>query len=346
MDDPSRARATASTSSRAFVADAREADALLSTRDVERGDASDRGQHHSPRRRWSGVARAVDALTHPIVTAVLVTLGVCGMIYRQEALAKQGDDGAFVRVAHEIWLGSEVPGVKRMIFERNRKVLEEGGWEMKLWTEGDITERNFPWTLATLERGRAFHQLTGSNVYSMLVDLMKYEVLYRHGGLYLDTNVELFKDVTPLFRRTVRENKEVFMVADPGDSRFYSAGIFGAPTPGAQVFEKMLNSTEYLRGIDFGKRCIANAITGPVWLSHVIRANVLNETILRFDRDVAYPLGCGENEFDTCVKEVTREDAKNDSRVKWMTENDVLSGQELGGTKCRSPSTSRRRGDA
>ena len=112
--------------------------------------------------------------------------------------------------------------------------------------------------------------------------------------LYLDTNVELFKDITPLFRRTVREKKEVFMVADPGDSRFYSAGIFGAPTPGAQVFEKMLNSTNYLRGIDFGKRCIANAITGPVWLSHVIRANTLDETILRFDRDVAYPLGSRE----------------------------------------------------
>ena len=70
-------------------------------------------QHHrraSGRRRRRGVARAVDALTHPIVTAVLVTLGVCGMIYRQEALARQGDDAAFVRVAHEIWLGSEVPG--------------------------------------------------------------------------------------------------------------------------------------------------------------------------------------------------------------------------------------------
>ena len=33
------------------------------------------------------------------------------------------------------------------------------------------------------------------------------------------------------------------------------------------------------------------------------------------------------------VKEVTREDAKNDSRVQWMMENDVLSGKELGGTK-------------
>ena len=30
---------------------------------------------------------------------------------------------------------------------------------------------------------------------------------------------------------------------------------------------------------------------------------------------------------------MTREDAKNDSRVQWMMENDVLSGKELGGTK-------------
>ena len=161
--------ASSSSSSTSFV-DAREDDALL---DVERANA---GQHHRPapgRRGRRGVARAVDALTHPIVTAVLVTLGVCGMIYRQEALARQGDDAAFVRVAHET-VGKRGAGVKRMIFERNKKVLEERGWEMKLWTEGDITERNFPWTLATLERGRAYHQLTDRTWYSMLVDLIKY----------------------------------------------------------------------------------------------------------------------------------------------------------------------------
>ena len=302
--------------------------------DVERGDATTR--QHPERRR--GLLRATTTwATHPIVVATMLTLGVCGMVAREEMLAKQSDAGAFVRVAHEIWLGSEVPGVKRMIFERNRRVLEAAGWEMRLWTEGDINERNFPITLATLERGRAFHQLTGSNVYSMLVDLMKYEVLFRHGGLYLDTNVELFKDITPLFHKTLRANKEVFMVADPGDSRFFSAGIFGALTPGASVFRSLFNDTSsdgYLQNIDFGKRCIANAITGPVWLSHIIRANDLRDTILRLDRDVAYPLGCGENEFDTCVKQVTHEDAKNDPGMRWMMNNGkAVDGSDLDGTK-------------
>ena len=101
--------AFSSSSSTSFV-DAREDDALL---DVERANGARAGQHHrrAPgRRRRRGVARAVDALTHPIVTAVLVTLGVCGMIYRQEALARQGDDAAFVRVGARDLVGERGAG--------------------------------------------------------------------------------------------------------------------------------------------------------------------------------------------------------------------------------------------
>ena len=218
-----------------------------------------------------------------------------------------------------------------MIYERNRKVLEQAGWSVRLWTGADVNERNFPMTLATIERGRAYHQLTGENVYSMLVDLMKYEILYHNGGLYLDTNVELFKDVTPLFDAAMAAHKEVFMVKDPGDSRFYSAGVLGATTPGAAVFEKVLNTTGYLTGIDFGQRCIANAVTGPVWLSHVILDQQLQDSILSLERDVAYPLGCGENQYDTCVREVKVEDAENNPDVRWMMDNSVVDGSDITG---------------
>lgn len=268
-------------------------------------------------------------MTHPIAVALSVVLCVCGLIYVEEARASAGDDGSFARVAHEIWLGSEMPGVKRLIFERNRKVLEASGWTTKLWTEGDINAKNFPLTHATLQRGRAFREITGEPVYSMLVDLMKYEVLLRYGGLYVDTNVEVFRDVTPLFQRALRERKEVFMVSDPGDSRFFSAGMFGAPAPGARVFETLLNSTDWLEKVDFGKRCVANAITGPVWLSHIVRANRLEDTILRLDRDVAYPLGCGENDFDTCVKRVSVE--QNNTELKSALERTAVGWQSLNG---------------
>ena len=98
---------------------------------------------------------------------------------------------------------------------------------MKLWTEGDITERNFPWTLATLERGRriinhGFERGTG------LVDLMKY--------VCIDTMV-----VFRYERRIVQGYHAVVSSdgareeggvhgGDPGDSRFYSAGLRAADT--------------------------------------------------------------------------------------------------------------------
>lgn len=275
------------------------------------------------------VRRVAHAVSHPIFVACCVVLSVLGAVYYEEA--GSAETGAYVKVAHEIWLGSEVPGVKRMIFDRNKKILENEGWTMKLWTEGDISSRYFPMTNAVLERGRAYHQLSSSNVYSMLVDLMKYEVLYQHGGLYLDTNVELFRGVDALFQKTAKGGKEVFMVKDPGDSRFYSAGILGAVAPGARVFHSLLNNTEWLDNIDFGKRCIANAVTGPVWLSHQIREEKLEDTIETFEREVAYPLGCGENEFDVCVKHITDDDAKSDPRLKWMMDHSAVDGRDLSG---------------
>jgi len=310
----------------------------MASRDLERGEkksaATERALllEETPRRardeartsRWRG---ARDVATHPIALACAVIVGVLGIVVREQTKAMQ--IGGVTRIAHEIWLGSDVPGVKRMIFERNRKVLEAGGWSLRLWTEGDVTARNFPLTFSTIERGRAHHQLTGENVYSMLVDLMKYEILYHNGGLYLDTNVELFKDVTPLFEATIASKKEVFMVKDPGDSRFYSAGILGAVVPHAAVFETVLLAPDYLTGIDFGSRCIANAITGPVWLSHIIRNQDLHDSILALDRDVAYPLGCGENEFDTCVRQVKAVDAENNPELRWMMDNSVVNGGDV-----------------
>ena len=80
--------------------------------------------------------------------------------------------------------------VKRMMYERN-EMLTPWGWNLRLWGLGDVTPENFPRTYAAIRRGLDHHARTGDNVFSMLGDLMKFEILYQHGGLYLDTNVEL-----------------------------------------------------------------------------------------------------------------------------------------------------------
>ena len=53
----------------------------------------------------------------------------------------------------------------------------------------DITQQNFPYTYSTIRRALRFHDESGENVFSMIGDLMKFEILYHFGGLYMDTNI-------------------------------------------------------------------------------------------------------------------------------------------------------------
>ena len=69
----------------------------------------------------------------------------------------------------------------------------------------------------------------------------------------------------------------------------------------------MVTNGAYLDGVDFAQRCIANAVTGPVMLTaHLENERKLLETVSIFDRDVAYPLACGENDLDPCVSRMDR----------------------------------------
>ena len=223
----------------------------------------------------------------------------------------------FPLVAHEIWLGDEMPTVKRLLFERNREVLAPWGWELRLWGVGDIDAINFPHTYAALRRGLERFEATGDNVWSMVGDLMKFEILHKVGGLYLDTNVELLRDPSPLFWDTASAGKQAFFVADPGDNRFVSAGMIGAVAPGSALLSAVISNGAYLDGVDFAQHCIANAITGPVMLTaHLENDKKLLDTVSIFDRDVAYPLACGENYLDPCVKRMDRETAEDDENEK------------------------------
>ena len=167
----------------------------------------------------------------------------------------------------------------------------------------DVTRENFPATYDALRRGLDHEARTGDAVFSMVGDLMKFEITRRR--LYLDTNVELLRDPSDLFLDALDANREAWFVADPGDNRFISAGMIGALRPDAALLAEVVRDPEYLASVDFAKHCIANAVTGPVMLTmHLERDPKLMETIHVFDRDVAYPLACGENYLDPCAVEV------------------------------------------
>jgi hypothetical protein len=87
---------------------------------------------------------------------------------------------------HRVWVGEKPMPEEH---ERYGRTFEEHhpGWEMKLWTEEHLEELG----IGSKERGLA-------RAASELSNLMRYEVLHRHGGVYVDTDVECLKPLTPL----------------------------------------------------------------------------------------------------------------------------------------------------
>ena len=65
----------------------------------------------------------------------------------------------------------------------------------------------------------------GLNPWSTMADLMKYELIYHHGGFYFDTNIELLKDITHLTNK-----RFVVCNEDNNIDKYMSCGCGRSPT--------------------------------------------------------------------------------------------------------------------
>src|SRR5436190_16517529 len=89
------------------------------------------------------------------------------------------------RIIHRVWLGAEpMPEDFRRYGESWRR--HHPGWRMRLWTDEDLPELG---DRRALERAR--HHAERAN-------LVRYEVLRRFGGVYVDTDVECLRPIGPL----------------------------------------------------------------------------------------------------------------------------------------------------
>jgi mannosyltransferase OCH1-like enzyme len=85
------------------------------------------------------------------------------------------------RKIHQIWLGGTLP----IKYYRIIKTWIElhPGWEYKLWTDKDVDALN-------LVNKKLYDAIDNVGVKS---DILRYEILYRYGGLYIDTDFKCIK---------------------------------------------------------------------------------------------------------------------------------------------------------
>ncbi|HWT26226.1 MAG TPA: glycosyltransferase, partial [Solirubrobacteraceae bacterium] len=175
------------------------------------------------------------------------------------------------RVFHRIWLGdAELPEEYRRYGESWARHHPE--WEMRLWTEREIAE---------LESARPEAKDTRRHP-AERSDLLRYEILHRFGGVYIDTDMECLKPIDPLL-----EGVGFFAGKVRGD-RLNNA-IIGceAGHPSAKNLSRKakpvaLDGNATKRVDQYG--------TGPYFLSSLLHKEQLKRrNITLFDPSVFYP---------------------------------------------------------
>lgn len=159
------------------------------------------------------------------------------------------------RIIHQIWLGSPVP---KKYEEWMKTWMNWHGWEYKLWTDKEVKQ------LALVNQD-IFDTVTN---YGQKSDILRMELLYLMGGIYVDTDFECVKSD---FFEVLHTNVDFYVGVEPLEHSFLriNNAIIGC-APGHPLMAKMLS--ELPAHFEETKKRWALISTGPVFMTKVIYA--------------------------------------------------------------------------
>jgi mannosyltransferase OCH1-like enzyme len=115
------------------------------------------------------------------------------------------------KIIHQVWINDTDPKLpERFAQYRDGWLRLHPGWEYRLWNLKNI---DFP-----LRRPELLKQ-AGS--YAQLADILRLEIVYQYGGIYLDTDFECLRSIEPLL-----DDVALFFCSEDGET--FTQSIFGA----------------------------------------------------------------------------------------------------------------------
>lgn len=139
------------------------------------------------------------------------------------------------------------------------------GWIMKTWTEENLPTTEYPQQVA-----KSVSLAQQSNIH-------RYEVLYREGGVYIDTDFECLKNIEPLIDELSAFTG--YMHLDKDGEISMGNGIFGV-TPYHPLLQDLLDG---IPTVDVTK----NLTLSPRYFTAAVRRH---PEVLVFDKNVFYPV--------------------------------------------------------
>lgn len=187
------------------------------------------------------------------------------------------------QIIHQIWLGSSVP-------ERFHQWMQSwaawNGWEYKLWTDKDI--ETFP-----LYNRKLYDQ---SQNYGEKADILRYEILFQEGGLYVDVDFECLQ---PEYFEYLHRTLDCYGGIEPllhiyGSQPNAKSPIIGnallAAKPGHPLFKKLVEGLE--QNVQQTSGLCPILSTGPAYLSKCVMQYLpsnMSEKIVFFPATYFFP---------------------------------------------------------
>lgn len=182
------------------------------------------------------------------------------------------------KIIHQIWIGKEVPQAFRT-FQLSWQILHPD-WQYRLWTQDDID---------------SLHMVNEKYIYEShnpgeQSDLMRYEILYKYGGVYVDFDFECLRPLDILHHTC-----DMYVGIQPLDSDYVQIGIgIIGSCPGHPVLKHCIETIKD----DWHKTAGIVAHTGPLHFtrSFLAEAGKHGTIDIPFPAMYFHPLGSKENE--------------------------------------------------
>lgn len=198
-------------------------------------------------------------------------------LYEQNISTSVESDLKIPKIIHQIWLGSPFPEEFKLLQQSWIEYHLDRGWMYKLWTDEDVAQLQL--------YNQEFYDATDN--YGVKSDILRWELLYNFGGVYIDTDYECLRSLDEL-----HYTYDFYTALQPLDTSFIQLGaaLVGS-RPGHPILEHCIATIK-----DDWHHKGAPKKTGPVHFtkSFYAMAGKNNNKDIAFPAFYFYPLGCQE----------------------------------------------------
>ena len=210
---------------------------------------------------------------------IIVTIILISIFYTFKKISGFTNNNKIPKIIHQIWVGPNPLPEKSINFIKRIKELHPT-FEYRLWTDKDLTSHNFI----------NIDYINKTQSYAQKADIMRLEILYNYGGIYLDIDMEVLKNLESLLTHNLvvcNEDKNIDK---------YMTNAFIASIPYNINLKRCIKNIQY---INFSLP--VNEATGP----HYFRKNILLDTNTRvLSTESIYPIPFGTIIYDNYMNNI------------------------------------------